>query len=68
MPTPKRQLLELLYDGDLSADVAALIKTGASWRQIADAVSAHAGVRVSYESMRQWYGKQPATPTIPVAS
>lgn len=56
MPTPKRQLLELLYDGDLPGDVHTFLAADMSWREIAERVSARTGVTVSHESMRQWYG------------
>lgn len=56
MPTPKRLLVEHLYDGDLSADVALFLEEGKSWRTIADLVSSNADYPVSYESLRQWFG------------
>ncbi len=58
MPSPKRLLMEHLYDGDLAADVAAHLTAGTSWREIAERVSARTGVTVSYESLRQWFGPQ----------
>lgn len=56
MPTPKQMLLEHLYGGDLSADVAHFLESGKSWRDIATTISDKTGQPVSYESLRQWYG------------
>ena len=64
MPTPKQQLLEMLYDGDLTADIAVMVATPLSWREIAARVSARSGHTVSHETMRNWYG----LPTEQVAS
>jgi hypothetical protein len=55
-PSPKQQLLEHLYTGNLDADVAAMIAEGKSWRTIAETVSRVAGVTISHESIRKWYG------------
>jgi hypothetical protein len=55
-PSPKHLLLEHLYTGDLDADVAAMIADGKSWRTIAETVSHRAGIAVSHESIRKWYG------------
>jgi hypothetical protein len=55
-PSPKHQLLDHLYSGDLDADVAAMIADGKSWRMIAETVSHRAGIDVSHESIRKWYG------------
>jgi hypothetical protein len=57
--TPKQMLLAHLYIGDLDADVTAMIAAGKSWRTIAEIVSARAGVAVSHESIRKWYGVEP---------
>lgn len=54
--TSKQMLLELAYDGDLAADVGAMLATGQSWREIAARVGARTGHPVSHESMRRWYG------------
>lgn len=54
--TPKQQLLELRYVGDLSADIAAWLQTGQSWRDIRHHVERKTGLRVSHESLRTWYG------------
>jgi hypothetical protein len=56
MPTTaKQQLLELTYGGDLASDIAAWLAAGRSWRQIRSEVEARTNVRVSYETLRQWY-------------
>lgn len=62
MPSPKRQLIEHTYDGDLAADVKNLRTAGRTWRQIAELVSARCGYAVTYESLRSWYREtnQPA--------
>lgn len=62
MPTksPKQQLLEARYDGDLAAYVADLIAGGASWRTIAADVSKVTRLTVSHESLRSWYGVERA--------
>ncbi len=57
MPTPKQLLVEHIYDGDLPADIQAMVTAGSSWREIAEQVSTKTGQRVSHESLRQWYGK-----------
>jgi len=33
---------------------------GTSWRWMAERVSARCGYEVSYEALRQWYGKKDA--------
>jgi intein-encoded DNA endonuclease-like protein len=53
--TTKQQLLRLLHP-DVDAHVAELVAEGKSWRHIADAVAARAGITVSHESLRKWYG------------
>lgn len=55
MATPKQMLLEHLYGGDLSADVAHFLEAGKSWREIATEITDKTGQPVSYESLRQWY-------------
>ena len=50
-------LLELAWDGDLDADIAAMLDAGQSWREIAARVSARTGHTVSHESIRRWYGQ-----------
>lgn len=62
----KRQLAELIYDGDLPAFVADMRVKGASWRIIAGEVNANLKRRatVTHESLRQWYGE----PTDPAAT
>lgn len=56
MPTTKRMLIEHLYDGDLAADVQTFQAANLSWREIAERVSTRAGITVSYESLRTWFG------------
>lgn len=56
MATPKRLLMEHLYDGDLAAEVARRTEAGQSWREIAAHVSESTGQNVSYETLRTWYG------------
>jgi hypothetical protein len=60
MPSPKRQLMEHTYDGDLAADIRNLRTAGRTWRQIAPLVSTRCGYDVSYESLRLWYGEKDA--------
>lgn len=60
MPTPKQLLLEHLYGGDLSADVARFIESGKSWRDIATEITDKTGQPVSHESLRTWYGVEAA--------
>ncbi|MDO5535360.1 MAG: hypothetical protein Q4F65_12005 [Propionibacteriaceae bacterium] len=56
MATPKRLLLEHLYDGDLAAEVARRTEAGQSWRDIANHIAEVTGQPVSYETVRTWYG------------
>ena len=56
--TAKRQLLETLFP-EAPEFVAQQIREGTSWRQISDRVAEKAGVTVSYESLRTWYGDRP---------
>jgi hypothetical protein len=59
-PSAKRQLLEMKYDGDIAGDIAGWIAGGISWRSIRDRVQERTGFNVSYESLRNWYGKEHA--------
>ena len=58
MATPKQELIKLLYHGNLDEDIARAIDYGRSWRDIAHDVTEDTGVRVSHESLRQWYGAE----------
>ena len=60
--TIKQQLLEARYppDADLEADIRGLRALGWSWREIANTISARAGVDVSYELLRSWYRQRVA--------
>lgn len=49
-------LLELAWDGDLAADIRVMQDEGRSLRDIAARVSDGTGHRISYESLRRWYG------------
>lgn len=62
MPTPKQLLLEHTYGGDLAGDIAALVADGKGWREIAQHVTTETGVKVSHESLRQWYGQSAEAP------
>lgn len=57
--TPKQHLLEVLRPS-VADEVSALLAAGKSWRQVAGEISSRAGVTVSHESMRQWYGCEEA--------
>jgi hypothetical protein len=57
--TTKQRLLRVLYP-EVDETVAELIAAGMSWRQIADDIAGRAGVSVSHESLRQWYGERVA--------
>lgn len=61
MATPKQELIESRYDGDLAADIAAWSATGTTWRDMAQTVSERTGRTVSHESLRNWYGATLAT-------
>ena len=50
MPTPKQQLLEMLYDGDLTADIAVMVATPLSWREIAARVAMAHQVASAFEN------------------
>lgn len=56
MATTKQELIKLLYHGNLDEDIARAVNYGRSWRDIAHNVTEDTGVRVSHESLRQWYG------------
>ena len=58
MATTKQELIKLLYHGNLDEDIARAIDYGRSWREIAHDVTEDTGVRVSHESLRQWYGAE----------
>lgn len=51
----KQQLMELMYPGDLCADVGHLSSAGMSWRDIAERVSAECDYDISYQSLHTWY-------------
>lgn len=61
MPTPKRQLADLLTPGGLDNFVAERRDRDASWRSIAlDLFTATDGkVNITPESLRLWYGIRP---------
>lgn len=62
MPTtPKQMLLEHRYPGDLPADIAAMIAEGKGWRLVAAEVGERSRLKVSHESLRQWYGHASAS-------
>ena len=58
MATTKQELIKLLYHGNLDEDIARAIDYGRSWRDIVHDVTEDTGVRVSHESLRQWYGAE----------
>lgn len=55
MASPKQDLLERIYRGDLAADVAKMRDEGKSWRVIANLVTDECEYPVTYESLRSWY-------------
>ena len=57
--TTKQRLLRVLCP-DVDTIVSDMLTAGSSWRQVADALSSKAGITVSHESLRQWYGETAA--------
>ena len=53
----QQELIELLYDDDLPAHIAAWRRAGDSWRTIAAKVSARTGRPISDVTLLRWYGK-----------
>jgi hypothetical protein len=51
-----RQLIERQIEGDLEERVAEMRRLSVPWRAVAAEVSRLAGVEVSDESLRRWFG------------
>ena len=59
-PTPKQQLLQIRLGRDLSTYIAEARAAGREWRVIADDLTAVTGIKISHESLRQWFGRSAA--------
>lgn len=56
--TDKKMLAEFMYEGNLPADVKAMLRMKRSWRYIANVVNERfdGPLTVTHETLRQWYG------------
>ena len=56
--TRTRQLVDLALDGQLDAIVAERRTAGSSWQSISDDIHNKTGVRITGESLRQWFAER----------
>lgn len=56
--TRTRHLVDLALDGNLDSIVADRRAAGLSWQAISDEVHDATGVRITGESLRQWFAER----------